>query len=46
MAYVTRKLESDLSEKQIIDFVSKQVPLKSQNGTHLYIHYSLVILGW
>ncbi|CAF1981963.1 BnaC07g15330D [Brassica napus] len=24
MAYVTRKLESDLSEKQIIDFVSKQ----------------------
>ncbi|KAL0695809.1 hypothetical protein Bca4012_062989 [Brassica carinata] len=25
MAYVTRKLESDLSEKQIIDFISKQV---------------------
>ncbi|KAF8113697.1 hypothetical protein N665_0046s0046 [Sinapis alba] len=25
MAYVTRKLESDLSEKQIIEFISKQV---------------------
>ncbi|XP_056845091.1 OPC-6:CoA ligase isoform X5 [Raphanus sativus] len=27
MAYVTRKLESDLSEKQIIDFISKQIRL-------------------
>lgn len=31
MAYVARKPHSNLSEKQVTDFISKQVLLQSQN---------------